>query len=127
MRCEKGGHREDVLGPSSWLRRGLPGEGPGRITCREFMRALFFRQRDITSTNLDTLMRPVAEGLKIPAAAWDACVRSGAARDGVVDDLSRATSIGVTGTPTVFVNGVLVDVDVREALEPAIQEALAGK
>ena len=93
----------------------------------QFMRAMFFRQRDITSTNLDALMRPVAEGLNIPAAALDACVRSRAAREGVLDDLNRATSIGVMGTPAVLVNGTMVDVDVKSALEPAIQEALAGR
>lgn len=89
-----------------------------------FTRAVFLRQRDVTSANFDSLMNPVIQSLGLQAGSFNECCRRRSTKEAVLDDLKRAAFIGVSGTPTVLVNGTLLDTNIGEMLEPAVVQAL---
>jgi protein-disulfide isomerase len=68
-----------------------------------------------------------AERLKLDTGAFTACVDSGRHKDAVSADMAEGRALGVTGTPTFFVNGRrLVGAQPVEALRDAVQSALDG-
>ena len=71
-----------------------------------------------------------ARDLGIPADAFAQCLDSGRFRRPVEADVEQGRQLGVTGTPTFFINGVpLVGAAPYEAFKEAIDQALreAGK
>jgi protein-disulfide isomerase len=67
-----------------------------------------------------------AERLKLDRAAFVACVDGGSHRDAVTADIAEGRALGVTGTPTFFVNGrKLVGSQRLDAFREAIEQALA--
>jgi protein-disulfide isomerase len=64
--------------------------------------------------------------LDLPRDAFVACFDSGRSRDAVRADMQEARSLGVTGTPTFFVNGRrLVGAQPLQAFREAVEDALA--
>jgi protein-disulfide isomerase len=67
-----------------------------------------------------------AERLKLDRGAFVACLDGGTHRDAVSADLAEGRALGVTGTPTFFVNGrKLVGAQPLEVFREAIEQALA--
>ena len=93
----------------------------------DFATAIFFRQRDLTSSNFDSLMGPVAEGLAIPPAVLGSCLGRGSGAKAVLDDLNRVASIGLSGTPALLVNGVLMGRSTATDLDAAIERAISSE
>jgi protein-disulfide isomerase len=67
----------------------------------EFHDSMFSNQRELT---VDALKRRAQE-FKLDAAAFNECLDSGRKADAVKKDIAEGNQAGVTGTPTVFVNG----------------------
>jgi protein-disulfide isomerase len=72
----------------------------------------------------DSKLRAMAAKVGLDGNALGACLDSGRYHDRVVQDTDEGRRLGVTGTPTFFVNGtMLVGLQSLEALEAAIQQA----
>lgn len=56
----------------------------------------------------DSDLRAYAQQLKLDVAAWDTCVASGKFDPVVQGNIQEATRVGVSATPTFFVNGTLI-------------------
>lgn len=68
-----------------------------------------------------------AERLKLDREAFVACLDAGRHRGAVAADLAQGRALGVTGTPTFFINGrKLVGARPVEAFREAVQDALDG-
>jgi len=92
--------------------------------CWNFTDAIFQRQAQITSANFSDTMTPVIQSLGLKTRRFEECCNGTSARKTVLDDLKRAASAGISGTPTVLVSGVLLDMDIQNVLEPAVTQAL---
>lgn len=71
-----------------------------------------------------------AERLKLDREAFTSCVDAARHKDAVAADLSQGRALGVTGTPTFFVNRrKLIGAQSVEAFREAVRDALddAGK
>ena len=67
-----------------------------------------------------------AARLDLPREVFAACLDSGRLRDAVRADMQEGRSLGVTGTPTFFVNGRrLVGAQPLQAFREAVEDALA--
>jgi protein-disulfide isomerase len=94
----------------------------------QYKKAIYERQKDITAENLDDISAPIVESLGADVAAWRKCRDEDASvRAAILGDLKMSNRVGVHGTPTLFVNGTLVDLGIDEVLDTAIRRALAGK
>lgn len=72
----------------------------------------------------DDLMSYAAR-VGVPRDAFAACLDSGRHREAVTADLKEGRAVGVTGTPTFFINGrKLVGSQPFEAFRQAVQDAL---
>jgi protein-disulfide isomerase len=89
-----------------------------------FRRELYYRQRDLTGSNFDEMMGSTIAGLGIGHVAFMECARSEGELDGLLKDLARASSAGISATPTVLVNGRLLDVEIASQLPLVVEEAL---
>ena len=70
--------------------------------------ALFANQNDAGTFSADDLRR-YAVGAGADGAKYDACIKSGKDAAAVSDDYKAGLVLGVTGTPTFFVNGYKID------------------
>lgn len=70
--------------------------------------ALFANQNDAGTFSADDLRR-YALGIGVDGAKYDACVSSGKTAAAVTADHKAGLALGVTGTPTFFVNGYKID------------------
>jgi protein-disulfide isomerase len=68
--------------------------------------------------------RGFAEELGLDMAAFDAAVADPATLERVISDRAEGTALGVTGTPTFFVNGKMLELTAFEDLDLAVQSAL---
>jgi len=67
-----------------------------------------------------------ADRLDVPREPFRACLDSGRYRDAVRADIQEGRALGVTGTPTFFVNGRrLVGAQPLQAFREAVEDALA--
>ena len=87
-------------------------------------RIIYRRQGSITAANLQDLLLPEIQALGLSRRAFDSCRLRGDARSGVLQDLKRVASAGLSGTPIVLVNGALLERDIEGQLEPTIAAAL---
>ena len=72
-------------------------------------------------------MKKYATELGLDRARFDAALDKGTYADEVQHDLVDGEAYGVDSTPTIFVNGVVVERLSAEALRAAIDRALGGK
>ena len=70
--------------------------------------ALYANQNDAGTFGADDLRR-YAIGVGVEAGKYDACVKSGAVAAAISADYQAGLALGVTGTPTFFVNGIKFD------------------
>ena len=71
----------------------------------EFHDAMYGRSGEFTQDNLIGL----AEGADLNADTFQACLQSGKYTSEVQNDLTDGVKAGVVGTPTFFVNGVMIE------------------
>lgn len=70
----------------------------------EYHDLLFVNQSELTANSLIELAR----GIKLDEKRFGACLSSGKFRASVEEDLQEGENAGVSGTPTFFINGVLL-------------------
>ena len=73
------------------------------------------------------LFRSFAEELRLDMAAFDEAVADPATLERVVSDRAEGTALGVTGTPTFFVDGQMLELTAVDDLDKAVQNAIAGE
>jgi protein-disulfide isomerase len=89
----------------------------------EFHDALF-----ATSPKLDTkTINEIATKLELDIAKFNTDLKSPAIRQKLAKDLRDAQEVGVTGTPTIFVNGIKLKNRNLSAIQKLIDEELAQK
>jgi protein-disulfide isomerase len=87
-------------------------------------RVIFANQGGITSANFEDTVLPQVRAWGIPLKLFHWCLRGGSAKKEVLEDMRRVAFLGLEGTPTVLVNGRLLQDDITGLLEPAVNEAL---
>ncbi len=61
---------------------------------------------NLTGDALDSFLSDLASQIGMAPATFSSCLKSGSKRAGVLADQDAATKLGVSGTPTFYVNGV---------------------
>lgn len=90
----------------------------------EFHDAIFENQAALSVANLKTWARRIG----LDGGAFDQCLDSGKKRDEVLKDYQDGLALGITGTPSFFVNGELVVGAVSaEEMASVIEQALRKK
>ena len=88
----------------------------------EFHDALFENQSALGAATY----RAIAAALQLDVARFDQCVSSGKYREEVQKDFEAGRAVGVTGTPTFYINGTeIVGALPYSEFERAIEDALA--
>ena len=92
----------------------------------------YWEYHDILFANTAALqpdnLKQYAADLKLDTAQFDACLENNAYTGAVSKDLALGTRLGVTGTPTFFVNGrFLSGAQPYSAFAELIDEALAAQ
>ncbi len=90
---------------------------------------MFWEYHDVLFANQDALdvasLKRYAEELGLDTAKFNACLDSGAMADKVQKDASDAASLGVSGTPAFFINGIaLTGAQPFSAFQSLIEEEL---
>ncbi len=96
----------------------------------DFARDYYSSQGSITVKNIDDHIHATAKRLNLDVPSLDACMAGKAAQARVEQDQKDGTSIGVTSTPTLFVNGVrVIGLPEEKAFDWVVTEQLneAGK
>jgi protein-disulfide isomerase len=70
--------------------------------------ALFANQNAEGTFNVDDLRR-LALGVGVDGKKYDACIKAGTFKAAIAADYKAGAALGVTGTPTFFVNGYKID------------------
>lgn len=74
----------------------------------------------------DANLRDDAQWLGLDLAAWSACLTSDSAKRAIDEDLALSDELGVSGTPTFFVNGwALVGAEPLETFKTVVDRELA--
>lgn len=60
---------------------------------------------NLTGDSLDNFLTDLAGQVGMAPATFSSCLKSGSKRDGVLADQDAANKLGITGTPTFYVNG----------------------
>jgi protein-disulfide isomerase len=94
----------------------------------EFHDSMFSNQAELS---VDSLKRRAVE-LKLNTASFNACLDSGRMADAVRKDAEEAAKLGVSSTPTTFINGRLFSgnqlyADIRAVIEDELQRATKGQ
>ncbi|MCS6911352.1 MAG: DsbA family protein [Anaerolineales bacterium] len=94
----------------------------------------FWRYHDLLFANVqgegvgsfrDARLRAMAEAAGLNLSEFNACYDSGRTAASVDADINRARTLGVTGTPTIFINGQRVSADYN-AIKAHIDQLLAS-
>lgn len=89
----------------------------------------FWEFLDVNFENQDKLNKLVvldwAQQLGLDMEVYTRCVQSGIKRDAILEEYNKAKGVGVTGTPTFFVNGQRVESN-PASIGAAIDAALAA-
>jgi protein-disulfide isomerase len=78
----------------------------------------------------DSRLLAFAESLGMNGEEFSACLRQNRYKDQIDEDLALGNAYGVTGTPSVFVNGVIVKpgyVPSFEEIQAAVNDAIASR
>jgi protein-disulfide isomerase len=91
----------------------------------------FWQFHDLLFANQQALgiddLKKHAQKAGLNVAALDKALKSDTYKDAVAKDLALGNEVGVSGTPTMFLNGKRVQNSTQfEAIEPMIKEALGG-
>ncbi len=74
--------------------------------------ALYWQYHDVLYQNQDQLneqaFESFARALGVDMVSWNSCMQSGKMKDEVLKDYQDGLAAGVSGTPTVFINGVRI-------------------
>lgn len=97
-----------------------------RRKAHAFRSAVFRAQETIQKDKAKDRFLALAKEAGLDAAALGRCLGSQAAKDAVAADVAEAESLGVRGTPTLFVNGRQTRGYAFEAVKPVIEEMLAA-
>ena len=73
----------------------------------------------------DARLTTMAQNLKLDMTAFDQCFKARKYAGDIQKDIDQARALGVTGTPSVFVDGTLISK--YNQVPQAIDDALAGK
>jgi protein-disulfide isomerase len=73
------------------------------------------------------MAKPIIQSLGIDFDEWNRCRKEGRQRNLILSELSQASDLNINGTPTLLVNGILIDFGIDKVLDKAIAQALAGK
>lgn len=87
----------------------------------EFVDTAYEHQKELSSSTL----RQWAALLSLDGSLFDRCVKSKIKKDAVLEDYEKGTNLGVTGTPTYFVNGTKVQAGF-DTISKAIDVTLKG-
>jgi protein-disulfide isomerase len=95
----------------------------------------FWEMHDLLFTSgLDdaSLLHDAEQVPSLDVAAWQACIAAPEAANRVAADVALGTSLGIDGTPTFVVNGVVVagavsESDLRNVIDSARSEAVASE
>jgi protein-disulfide isomerase len=87
-------------------------------------KSIFAKQGTITADNLEVALFPDLQALGVSGPAFEQCRNDASATKAVLKDLLRVSSAGLEGTPTVLVNGALLQDDIEGLVEKAILKAL---
>jgi len=72
------------------------------------------------------MLKELAEGLRLHLPTFEQCLSGDWARTRVAQDVEAGTRVGVSGTPTFFINGrLLVGAQPFEAFKAIIEQELA--
>ncbi len=86
----------------------------------------YANQDDITVENLKSRILAWAAGNGISSAQLETCIDSKATDAEISENISEGKSVGVRGTPTLFVNGIKSASSQLPALQRMIEKELAG-
>jgi protein-disulfide isomerase len=89
----------------------------------EYSKLLYENQKNLA----DDRLRELATQAGLDRQKFDAALASGKMATSVDRDVTDAARIGVTGTPSVYVNGRAVAEDTAEGLRSAIEKALKAR
>ena len=94
----------------------------------QFHDTVFANQgRENTGNITEPRLRQMAEAIGLDLTAYDECMASDRPEQHVEADLAEARQLGVTGTPSVFVNGQKIDWQGWDGLKQEIDAALADQ
>lgn len=88
---------------------------------------VFGMQQFLSDANVEAQLFATVMGLGVPVPLWKECGQKMWARDRILADLGAARTLGLNGTPVLFVNGVLLDRGIPSLLETEVEAALAGR
>ncbi len=76
----------------------------------------------------DIALRTMAQNAGLDVGQYDACLRSGRPAAAVSTDIALGDQLGVSSTPTLFVNGIAISNPFDfNAVDSAVQAALASQ
>jgi protein-disulfide isomerase len=88
----------------------------------------FWEYVDVNYANQDKMSKDIirewAQSIGVDMALFDRCLDSGIKEDAIVEEYEKGQGVGVSGTPTFFVNGKKVESGLSE-ISAAIDAALA--
>ncbi|MCA9938770.1 MAG: DsbA family protein [Anaerolineales bacterium] len=94
----------------------------------EMIGLLFSKQGEWGNENAANLFTNYAGTLGLDTASFNQCLQSGQYDDAINRNLREGASLGITGTPTFFINGnMLVGAQPLDVFNQAIEQSLAGR
>jgi protein-disulfide isomerase len=119
------------LNSHPWAIRAAIGAECARLqnpdTFWEFARDYYTNQGSITVKNIDDHIHDTAKRLNLDIPTLDACMAGKAAPARIAEDQKDGGVVGVTSTPTLFVNGIrIVGLPEEKAFEWVLSQQLGG-
>ncbi len=121
-------HRPDTTARPNSLKAAIAAEAAGRQDAFEDMITLLFDNQDewATASDANTLFLSYAEELELDVDEFEADLDDAALAQRVQRDRDAATRLGITATPTYYLNGVRLSLDdVTDDFAEIIEDALA--